>query len=111
MNLVVVVVYWHRCNLNKDRLPVGIPAPGYPNDCKKYLRITNLPEMKYLHFVRDAVYAFAHALDALQKDACPGEVGVCERMRNSDGSVLKQYLERVNFEGNRSIITAFETGS
>ncbi|XP_076318427.1 metabotropic glutamate receptor 3-like isoform X1 [Tachypleus tridentatus] len=50
-----------------------------------------------LHFVRDAVYAFAHALNDLHKDECGGKVGLCESMRRIEGAVLKRYLQYVRF--------------
>jgi len=63
--------------------------------------------MKYLHFVRDAVYAFAHALHNLHREMCPDAPGrVCDAMRDSDGSVLKFYLEKANFEGRLTCSTS-----
>ncbi len=50
----------------------------------------------------DAVFAFAHALTALQADTCdsPSD-GLCEGMQpeRTDGTVLLSYLERVEFTG------------
>lgn len=55
--------------------------------------------MKYLHFVRDAVYAYAQALHNLHAAECGGQPGVCQRMLSANGSVLKFYLENADFEG------------
>ncbi len=52
----------------------------------------------------DAVYAFAHALDALRRDVCPpprpGERGLCPQARAYDGGQFyKEYLLKVDFQG------------
>ncbi len=58
-----------------------------------------MTSVKYLQFVRDAVYAYAHALHNLWEALCHGHLGVCKEMLNADGSVLKSYLERATFTG------------
>lgn len=80
-----------------ENLPVGIYPSNYTEACKKDLQLKKVTEMKYLHFIRDAVYAYAQALHNLHSVYCNGEPGVCERMRNADGSVLKFYLENADF--------------
>lgn len=51
-------------------------------------------------FVIDAVYAFAHALDALYKSLCPAKNGLCpEMMENFDGKKLRDILFNVSFTG------------
>ena len=82
-----------------EQLPVGIYPSNYTESCSKSLHVKKLTEMKYLHFVRDAVYAYAQALHNLHAVECHGRPGVCQRMRNADGSVLKFYLENANFPG------------
>ena len=61
-----------------------------------------------MQFVIDAVYAFAHALDALRADVCPpGEdsQGLCHAARVYDGGQFyKDYLLKVDFQGIRVII-------
>lgn len=53
-----------------------------------------------VQFVIDAVYAFAHALDALKRDVCPGAKGVCPQMQHYDGGAFyKDYLLKVDFQG------------
>ena len=47
--------------------------------------------------VLNAVYAFAHALDSLQKELCPGQVGICENMSNFQRSRLLEHLKNVSF--------------
>lgn len=53
-----------------------------------------------MQFVIDAVYAFAHALDALKKDVCPKVKGICDGMTYYDGgNFYKKYLLNVDFKG------------
>lgn len=49
----------------------------------------------WLHFVRDAVYAYAWALHSIWEEECEGEKGVCEGMVHgsvSDGHLHGQHL-------------------
>ncbi|KAG8179568.1 hypothetical protein JTE90_016136 [Oedothorax gibbosus] len=55
-------------------------------------------QMPALHFVRDSVYAFAHALHNVHRSLCAGEEGICERMRHMDGLMLKEALGKVHFK-------------
>ena len=84
-----------------DQLPNGIGVANYSDPCGRSRRISDklMTSVRYLHFVRDAVYAYAHALHNQWKMECDGHDGVCDAMRNADGSVLKYYLENVNFTG------------
>lgn len=57
-------------------------------------------QQRYLHFVRDAVYAMAQALHNLHAQLCgPGITGVCKAMEHIDGDVLRTYLANVTFNG------------
>ncbi|KAM7310733.1 metabotropic glutamate receptor 2 isoform X2 [Ixodes scapularis] len=53
-----------------------------------------------LQFVRDAAYAFAHALHDLQRDRCGAQhQGLCPAMdKGIQGHTLKRYLEKVAFK-------------
>lgn len=66
-------------------------------------RLSDLPSFEQdskVQFVIDAVYAFAHALDALKKDVCPYWKGVCPAMIYYDGGdFYKNYLLKVDFIG------------
>ncbi|XP_022240495.1 metabotropic glutamate receptor 4-like, partial [Limulus polyphemus] len=73
--------YQHWCSPNK-RIS---PSNGY----------TQTPA---LHFVRDAAYAFAHALHDLHKYVCGGEEGLCDAMVRIDGPTLKGYLQQIKFK-------------
>ena len=45
----------------------------------------------------NAVYAFAHGLDSLQKELCPGQVGMCKNMSNFKRSRLLEHLKNISF--------------
>ena len=66
-------------------------------------RLSDLPNFEQdskVQFVIDAVYAFAHALDALKKTVCPRWHGVCPAMNYYDGGdFYKNYLLNVDFKG------------
>ena len=47
----------------------------------------------------DAVYVFAHALEALHKHLCPQSAGICQSMRNVSGKELLQFIRNVSFVG------------
>ncbi|CAL7952540.1 unnamed protein product [Xylocopa violacea] len=57
-------------------------------------------QRRFLHFVRDAVYAVAHALDRVQREVCgEARLGVCEAMRSSNvAGTVSRYLADVSFE-------------
>ncbi|XP_057342026.1 metabotropic glutamate receptor 3-like isoform X2 [Microplitis mediator] len=60
---------------------------------------TGYKQQKFIHFVRDAVYAVAHALHNLQVDICGKNfVGICNSMRHIDGETLSKYLNTVTFK-------------
>ena len=77
---------------------MGIMPRQNSETCKGQ-SITRFTSAKFLQFIRDAVYAYAHALHNQWQVECEGRSGVCEKMRNADGSVLKYYLEMANFTG------------
>lgn len=58
-----------------------------------------------VQFIYDAVYAFAHALDKMHRDLCPGIKGVCKRMQKIDGEkLLREYLLNVSFDGEYQVL-------
>ena len=59
--------------------------------------LNSVPEFSPVRVVLNAVYAFAHALDSLQKELCPGQVGICENMSNFQRSHLLEHLKNVSF--------------
>ena len=55
-----------------------------------------------VQFVIDAVYSFAHALNALKRDVCPYWKGVCPAMNYYDGGdFYKNYLLKTDFIGKK----------
>ena len=74
-------------------------------ECKRDLSITNVVEMKYLHFVRDAVYAYAHALQAMHRQLCPEGSGVCPEMRQQMRNQLTGYIANATFEGRSNFLS------
>lgn len=63
------------------------------------LTLSNSPLDNQVANAMDAVYVFAHALDAIQRDKCPDTHAVCERMRNISGREILEYIRRVSFVG------------
>ncbi|XP_048505031.1 metabotropic glutamate receptor 6-like isoform X2 [Athalia rosae] len=55
-------------------------------------------QQRFLHFVRDAVYAVAYALHDLHRVKC-GEnfTGICHEMNHIDGDTISAYLSNVSF--------------
>ena len=70
--------------------------------CSPNLRLTRYgyEQDTKIQFVIDAVYAFAHALDALQRDVCDGLKGPCPALLAYDGGdFYSKYLLNVSFTG------------
>ena len=69
-------------------------------ECSKLnLTLSNSPVDNRAASAVDAVYVFAHALDALQKQKCPDESKLCERMRNASGKEILEFIRNVSFVG------------
>ena len=71
--------------------------------CDPALRLTphaGFVQESKVQFVIDAVYAFAHALEALQLNVCGVNLAVCQEMRKYDGGEFyKKYILNVSFTG------------
>ena len=68
----------------------------------KIERRNGYKQRRFLHFVRDAVYAVAHALDDMRADVCGRDsVGLCDAMRPPDEDAFAGYLARVSFKGEK----------
>ncbi|XP_043212008.1 metabotropic glutamate receptor-like [Amphibalanus amphitrite] len=78
-------------------------APDAAEDtaCDPALRLrteTGFVQESKVQFVIDAVYAFAHALEALQLNVCGVNLAVCQEMRKYDGGdFYKKYILNVSF--------------
>lgn len=63
-------------------------------------------------FVVDAVYAFAHAISALHRDACHGRRGACPALLSYDGGdFYSKYLLNVSFFGNYQLYASLSFAS
>ncbi|XP_054165125.1 metabotropic glutamate receptor 3-like, partial [Oppia nitens] len=87
----------------KCKLPQFQTTPfnePYPHWCSQTRSISpDFRQTPSLHFVRDAAYAFAYALDDMHKDKCGSDAdGLCPQMMDIDGADLKKYVEKVNFK-------------
>ena len=52
-----------------------------------------------LGFVVNAIYTMAYALDAMHRDVCRGNVGVCPALNPVNGSLFLRYLLNTSFTG------------
>ncbi|XP_043242498.1 metabotropic glutamate receptor 3-like [Amphibalanus amphitrite] len=68
-------------------------------------------QQTYLHFVRDATWAFATALDDMHRDLCGGRPGLCHQMGHIEGRDLRRYLSNVVFKDQNSQSFRFMNGS
>lgn len=86
-----------KCYLNMDKFQLE------RIDCRdpklKIKRSNGYKQRRFLHFVRDAVYAVAYALHDMQRNVC-GENwrGLCDKMRLPNEDIF-QYLTKVSFKG------------
>lgn len=60
---------------------------------------TGYSQQSFVHFVRDAAYAFAISLHNMHLDLCDGRPGVCEAMSHVDGLKVFEYMANVTFKG------------
>lgn len=75
---------------------------GFTKQCDPGLRINSengYLQQSFIHFVRDAAYAFAYALHNMHTNLCNGKPGICNAMSHIDGAQLLPYLQNVTFKG------------
>lgn len=103
------VEYWedeHKCAWNDKPHVTPYSAGGPPQyqptrPCQGDERLTRklTSQESKTQFIYDAVYAFAHSLDRMQRDLCPGIRGVCSKMKKIDGEkLLRDYLLNISFD-------------
>ena len=84
---------YHNCSNNNTKTHL--------DHCKE--KQGPLREQVYIHFVRDAVYAFAHSLHNLHVDLCngqfTGENRLCPAFKKRVFKDLISYLSQVSFNG------------
>lgn len=86
---ITFLVYFFRVFLNNNLFSPSFPSGEYK-------------QVPWLHFVRDAVYAFAYALHNLWELRCEGQPGLCDEMAHSGhvhGREIFGHLLNVTFEG------------
>nr|APC26117.1 metabotropic glutamate receptor type 3 [Homarus americanus] len=77
-----------------QHLGCALDAPTCPSVGENYRQVP------WLHFVRDSVIAFAHALHTMWEDKCKGRKGLCEAMVHNGhihGQDLYNHLLNVQF--------------
>ncbi len=99
--------FWEK--LKHCRLPYNLSVPyerpSQPCTGSEHITPSEYQQESKIQFVYDAVYAMAHALDMMTKDACGHLKRKSKRKRcikelNIDGARLyKEYLLNVTFEG------------
>lgn len=89
----------------KPNVMMILCVPGGCNDEEGSLTGRGYKQQRYLHFVRDAVYAVAHALHELRIETC-GEntIGICEGMHHLNETKFIELLRGVTFNGINIII-------
>jgi metabotropic X receptor len=84
------------CNCSNKEEVEDLNITTCPFKNKRPKRIHQV-QQPYIHFVRDAVYVFAHALHNLWKDTCNNTQGMCPGFQEKAFHQLKDYLHDVNF--------------
>ena len=82
---------YHNCTYN--------PKNTNLSDCKN-ANTKNFVQQQYIHFIRDAVYAFAHAIHNLHKKSCNSfskKDRLCSKFKEKVFVDLVKYLEEVTF--------------
>ncbi|KAG7478474.1 hypothetical protein MATL_G00081100 [Megalops atlanticus] len=86
------------CKLSRHALKRGSGV----KKCTNHERIgkdSSYEQEGKVQFVIDAVYAMAHALHNMQKELCPGQVGLCPRMDPVNGTTLLRFIRNTSFAG------------
>lgn len=70
----------------------------FQTSCQGNETLTN-SDLQYIPIrtVVNAVYAFAHALESLQKELCGKQTGVCPDMRKFKRARLLEHLKNISF--------------
>ena len=71
---------------------------SYSRICYGNESLTNIDiDYSPVRVVINAVNAYAHALDSLQKELCPNQTGICPKMESFKRSRLLEHLKNVSF--------------
>ena len=93
---VVLIKFWE--DWFKCRLGNNPSSSSYNQSCSGKESMYNVTQGFTLQPVMSVVYAFAHALDRLQKELCPNQSGICTNMTSFRRERLLQHLRNVSFE-------------
>ena len=93
---VVLIKFWE--DWFKCRLENNPSSSSYNQSCSGKESMYNVTQGFTLQPVMSVVYAFAHALDSLQKELCPNQSGICPNMASFRRERLLQHLRNVSFE-------------
>lgn len=83
---------WFNCE------PTNISTSNLPKCTGKESLLNATFGFASLRVVVNTVYAFAHALDSLQKELCPNQTGMCQAMSAFDRKRLLEHLKNVSFQ-------------
>ncbi|XP_023290686.1 metabotropic glutamate receptor 3 [Orussus abietinus] len=97
---------YHRCgmrNITADNHRTSEVALFSDDECLNPYRKIDVSygykQQRFIHFVRDAVYAVAQALHDLHVEKCGnGAQGICPAIRHIDGETLSRFLSNVTFK-------------
>ncbi|XP_043249724.1 metabotropic glutamate receptor 4-like [Colletes gigas] len=91
---------YHNCDMDDNLSPSSKQSRIRCTDPRLRIeRSTGYKQRRFLHFVRDAVYAVAYALDDARRHLCGKDyIGVCNEMRALDGEHFAKYLANVSFQ-------------
>ncbi|XP_065348662.1 metabotropic glutamate receptor 3-like isoform X2 [Cloeon dipterum] len=68
-----------------------------PNPMNGITHLVNYRQQNYLHFIRDAVFAVAYALNSLHKELCLGQSGICDAMSHLNETDFLNALKNISF--------------
>ena len=92
----VLIKFWE--DWFKSRLGNNSSRSSYNKSCSGNESMHDVSQGFNLQLVMSTVYAFAHALDSLQKELCPNQSGICPNMESFRRERLLQHLRNVSFE-------------
>ncbi|XP_076239392.1 metabotropic glutamate receptor 4 [Calliopsis andreniformis] len=90
---------YHGCRDDEEIVDLRQLHDSCANSSLRIERKNGYRQRRFLHFVRDAVYAVAYALHDMQIDICgKNHSGICDRMRPVNETIFSKYLAKVSFK-------------
>ncbi|CAL8138068.1 unnamed protein product [Orchesella dallaii] len=96
------------CTLNKTANSTSSKRVCEPE--KERITSEKYTQQSFVHFVRDAAYAFAQALHDMHAELCAGVRGVCDKMQHVDGLKVFERLQNVTFKDEEENTFYFNDG-